>query len=281
MSESPAALLKRLPRYLYRGSLKRALVATGLSAHLKRAYFRLYFALSGGTETVEFGDESATFEVTSYEEYHVVNVAGGAERPVIEALREELEPGDVFYDVGANVGTYTCVVGKAIDGGQVVAFEPYGPNRQRIRRNAELNRVDVDVLPVALSSTAGRVQLHVLDSTAPGTQESSIDPAYADTDRSVSVVDVDAVTGDSLVEEGRIPPPNVVKIDVEGAGPSVIDGLEATLAYEDCRVLCVEPHGNHETLVERIRDLGFRVDHVTLAGERSTESPTILARKPT
>src|SRR5215218_2287703 len=67
-------------------------------------------------------------------------VRGTLEPPVQEALRRLLAPGDVFYDVGANVGFFTLVGARLVgEGGRVVAFEPVPWCAHAVGRNIELN----------------------------------------------------------------------------------------------------------------------------------------------
>jgi FkbM family methyltransferase len=272
-------LLELLPRYLYRGRGKRLLRSTGLVPLLKRVYFELYSRTSGGAKSVRIGDHDATFELSSYEEYHVVKVAEEGERPLLSRLLRRVRPDDVFYDVGANVGTFTCLVGQALPDGRVVAFEPYPPNAERLCENAARNGVDATVVPVALSDCSGEVALSVVDSTNPGTQESSIDAEYPERRRTVTSLPVRVETGDSLVREERLPPPTVMKVDTEGSAPSVLRGFAETLSGEGCRLVCVEPHGNRPAIEEILRGYGYEIDHVTLAGGRLDEDPTVLAVK--
>lgn len=251
----------------------------GVVPVLKRAYFEVYRRASGDLRSVAVGGHRATFDVSTYEEYHVVRVADEAERPVLSRLLAHVESGDVFYDVGANVGTFTCLVGRALPRGQVVAFEPYPPNVERLRVNAARNGVDATVLPLALSAERGEEGLAVVDSTNPGTQESSIDSEYPERSRTVSTVPVRVETGDAVVREFGLPPPNVVKIDAEGAGPQVIRGFTEALRREDCRIVCVEPHGNREEVEAALSGLGFGIDHVRLGGGRREEDPTVFGIK--
>ena len=58
-----------------------------------------------------------------------------------ETLRwlTRLAPGDVMYDVGANVGMYSIVAAK-VHGAQVFAFEPEGQNYATLYKNIAWNR---------------------------------------------------------------------------------------------------------------------------------------------
>lgn len=73
------------------------------------------------------------------------------ERPVLEDLLQSLKPDDVFYDIGANVGTYTCFAASKLGPNAVVAFEPERKSATRLRENLDLNALDAQVVENALS----------------------------------------------------------------------------------------------------------------------------------
>ena len=51
--------------------------------------------------------------------------SGSNELPVQEAIKNLLRPGEVFYDIGANVGFFTIIAGRLVGPtGSIVAFEP-------------------------------------------------------------------------------------------------------------------------------------------------------------
>ena len=49
---------------------------------------------------------------------------------------------DVFIDVGANIGLYTCVLGRAHAARKLLAFEPDGRNFARLSENIARNGLD-------------------------------------------------------------------------------------------------------------------------------------------
>ena len=70
-------------------------------------------------------------------------------------IEDRLKPGDVFYDIGANVGPYSLIAAKATGGqAQIFAFEPSPASFRDLTRNIELNGCtdSVTPLPVALWS---------------------------------------------------------------------------------------------------------------------------------
>ncbi len=150
--------------------------------------------------------------------------AGDVEVPVQEAIASAMRPGAVFYDIGANVGFFTLVAAGAVQGrGTFVAFEARADVADRLAQNMALNDLDVSVWPVAVSDRSGPIELLVAEHPGGATIES---------DKAVDTVDtarIEAVTIDELVDDGRLPAPDLVKIDVEGAEPAVIRGMTNTL----------------------------------------------------
>ncbi len=64
-------------------------------------------------------------------------------RALQEAVRKLVKPGEVIYDVGANIGYISLLLAKAAgETGRVYAFEALPENAERWRRNIELNGLD-------------------------------------------------------------------------------------------------------------------------------------------
>ncbi len=131
---------------------------------------------------------------------------------------------DVFVDVGANLGYYTCLASQ--HGKKVVAFEPQPQNIKCLLRNLMANGYveQVEVFPLALSNKPGLLTLY----GASGPSASLIKgwagyPASFEQLIPVSTLDV--------VLSTRFPEKQLfVKIDVEGAEYQVLAGAQATLS---------------------------------------------------
>ena len=74
-----------------------------------------------------------------------------------------LEPGDLFFDIGGNIGNHTLVARSC--GATVHAFEPVPRLAERIRQNAQLNRATnrLTVVEAAAGAEAGKAQIHIND----------------------------------------------------------------------------------------------------------------------
>jgi FkbM family methyltransferase len=126
----------------------------------------------------------------------------------------------VFWDVGANVGLYSTLFGLKYPNSKIVAFEPNLGIHQLLNQNFYLNGlINYRIVEYALSNRLGTGDLL--------TQESRAGAGKLDLDSSnnkgngIFLV----TTGDEFL---RLHPeliPNLIKIDVEGHEPEVIDGM--------------------------------------------------------
>lgn len=211
------------------------------------AYCLTRIAISGRESDVQIGETTARFGLSTRTEYRRAKDLGG-ERAVIEALLSELTGSETVWDIGACIGTYTCPVASILTTGCVVGFEPETTNRSRLRLNLEQNAstTNWEIAPVALS-----------DDNATSTLSSEFVAAgaghhYLSSGKSGTTVETRR--GDSLIEKTEYPPPDVVKIDVQGAELDVLRGLKRTL--DNVRTLYLEIHskkcGRYGTTAEEI-----------------------------
>lgn len=279
---SPAALrataglqLNRLAHRLYTERVQAALHRTGLYAPLYGGFQRvLGWLYSPDVLTIEVAGAAARVHMADDGEILSNLHTLRKERDMLEDFVASIEPGDVVWDVGANLGVFSVLAAAEAD--KVVAFEPYPPNAKRLADNSRLSEVEESVRIVAnpLGSTVDTVQLGY-DRAERGTQTPTTE--CRDGQRSIPVRQL---TGDDLVNgevaDAHLPPysaPSVIKIDVEGAELDVIHGLQENLAEGECRLIYVEDHstlwggdGAVEELRGRLDAFGFEVDVVATSG---------------
>lgn len=170
-------------------------------------------------------------------------------------LLHVLRPGDLFGDVGANVGSYTLLA-SVVAGARVICFEPVPETFQRLMDNLRLNRLEriVEARNQAVGAGPGTLQFTVDRNTmnrpiAPG--------EVVNQGCDVPVVTLDSVFHDQV--------PQMLKIDVEGYETAVIDGADATLADPRLHSVVMELGGagqlygfDESRLLLRLRDYGFQ-----------------------
>jgi FkbM family methyltransferase len=193
--------------------------------------------------------------------------AGEYEPEVTRRLMHELRPDDVFYDIGANVGYYTCAALKH-GVGRVMAFEPDPLTASVLRLNLRLNgaaEAACQVLEIALGSAATNAVFH--RSHVSNSGRSGFHAVDA-----VASFEVRIETVDSLLAAGRIPAPTVMKIDVEGHEHEVLRGASRLLHCFPPRLIVLEaPHdllaGPAYPLRACLEECGYAIAHLPrLAG---------------
>lgn len=148
------------------------------------------------------------------------------ETPEARWVRRLLRPGDHVLDVGANVGFFTLLAAHEVGPqGRVLAFEPVPHNIAVLRRNLEINGVTcVEVRPAAAGAHDGEISIGL---DHPDPDETGVSGHYTEGgSRDAITVPVVTVDGALAAEAPRL---RLAKIDVEGAEPRVLAGMERTL----------------------------------------------------
>lgn len=166
------------------------------------------------------------------------------------ALRLLLKSGDVVYDIGANVGFYTILASVLVgEGGHVNSFEPSPDNLRDLKRHIQINGItNCTVFETAVSSADG---------------ESGFDPtANRSTGRLAGTgsLRVRTVTLDSLVRSEKLRPPNLIKVDIEGAERDCLVGAAATIK-QFRPIIFLATHGSevHAACVELLLGWNYRL----------------------
>jgi FkbM family methyltransferase len=165
------------------------------------------------------------------------------EPETIRWIEEYVRPGDVLYDVGANVGAYSLIAAKHCGGNvRVLAFEPSFASYAELCCNVVLNNCETSVIPhaICLTEAPGPV-VFAHSSLEPGSalhlaggreEMSGVAAAYRQETLGLSV--------DVLVTQLGFPVPNHMKIDVDGTELNVLRGAAGTLDSERVRTIQVE-----------------------------------------
>ncbi len=166
----------------------------------------------------------------------VAMAVGLYELDTARLIHRLLKPNSWFVDVGANLGYFTLLAAKwTAPAGKVDAFEPDPINRQRLEQHLKQNNLSdrVRIHPIAASSQAGDVELTHPQSAGTNHGMASI---YKSLTGEGTTYKVPTARLDKTIEGT----PDLIKIDVEGAELSVIEGMEKILRSSNPPKIIIE-----------------------------------------
>lgn len=180
---------------------------------------------------------------------------------------QHLQPGDVYVDVGANIGYYTLIAAQRVGPqGKVIAYEPDADNFELLQRNVALNHLSqVQVFPYALYDQ--NVEGHLFLSDNNFGDHRIYSAADSRNSRAIRLINGDEHLG-QLIDRM-----DFLKIDTQGAEFFVVNGLRQIIAknrrhlrlmLEFCPFGIRHSGGNGHELLRLLDELGLQyaiVDH--------------------
>jgi len=154
-----------------------------------------------------------------------------------------LRPGDLFVDVGANIGSFT-VLASAVCGAETIAIEPDPVTIGWLQKNIAANNIGKAVTTV--EAAVGREQGEVNFTVGLDTVNQVADARHQNT-RKVRVVRLDDLLS------GRSPA--FIKLDVEGYEAEVVGGATETLRNPS--LLAIETESRDAEVLSTLRNAGF------------------------
>jgi FkbM family methyltransferase len=154
-----------------------------------------------------------------------------------------LRPHDLFFDIGANVGSYT-VLASGVCKATTWAFEPDPITVSRLQRNIAINKLQnlVAVHSIALGRDERNVPFTIGRDT-----ENKIAENYQPNVRVICQKPLDSLLTGSW--------PVMIKMDVEGYEPNVLEGAQGLLRNNALKV--IESETVSEEMQRTLHDAGF------------------------
>jgi FkbM family methyltransferase len=169
----------------------------------------------------------------------------------------------VFWDVGANIGFYSLLILSTDETATAVLFEPDPDNCALIRRTLSDGRIaQARLIEAAAGATDGTAAFFAdrvsgLTGSLQPEAEAFVRRNYAAAPRRLDVL---TVRLDSLLAGADpLPPPTVIKIDVEGAEDDVIEGAAEILSRHAPLIVFESFAGPEGTTVRALEARGYRV----------------------
>ena len=203
----------------------------------------------------------------------VVTDRDWSEKKALEAMVAFLKPGDVAFDVGANLGLYSVTLAKRVgEQGRVFSFEPRRSTFQNLQANVQLNELkNVVCFQKALGEQAASLPIYTFPeepwcSSLLGGQEKVLG-------KTPGVETVEVEVGDAFRRAHDLPVPRAIKIDVEGFEYAVMRGLAETLGDARCQFVGCEVHPHLlpsgitlQKVMDLLRSFGFSRINVSPCG---------------
>src|SRR6266851_4538124 len=157
---------------------------------------------------------------------------GAFEKSTALALRKLVRPGDLVFDIGANIGAHTLGLAQSVGPtGRVFAFEPTDYAFAKLKRNLALNpELEAQSLPqqILLAAENDAPCQPEIYASWPLKTDASVHPKHRG--RLVTTLGASVETLDGFVERQGIDRLNLIKIDVDGHEYPVLKGGFKTLA---------------------------------------------------
>ena len=166
---------------------------------------------------------------------------GDYEKPEIDYISQYLKPGNVFVDIGANIGLFSLNASKIVgDKGKVISFEAFSSNYRQFKNNIEINNF----------------KNIISENKAISNQNSTVEILYNEGDHNIGMASsflkhftskeiVESITLDDYASNNSIEKIDLIKIDIEGGEYNAILGMTKILSDSKPQVLI---EINHQTL---------------------------------
>ena len=198
-----------------------------------KLFFRLRKRLIRNVEIIN-GSSRYRFQCKSIPEFSRCMKMFIKEPGTCNWIKQEVRPGEIFYDIGANIGVYTVLAANcAGENGRVFAFEPHCPSFSRLLDNIRVNNLEHIVTPCnfALHDQPGFFPFNYFSGEAASSQsqiESASGESKLEFQPEISGLKYSASI-DSLIATKKFPPPHHIKIDVDGNEFAILRGMSALM----------------------------------------------------
>jgi FkbM family methyltransferase len=172
-------------------------------------------------------------------------------------LLHYLRAGDLFGDIGANIGSYT-ILAAGVTGASCIAVEPIPASFEILKKNLGINGIAHKVNAKNLGIGSHRSVLNFTKSLDTVNHVIPVEPNAGNDTISVACIPLnDLLQGESI--------PSLMKIDVEGFEQEVINGASDALMSDTMQALIIELNGsggrygyNEEGIHRQLLGYGFK-----------------------
>lgn len=158
---------------------------------------------------------------------------GDYEKPEIDYLYETLKSGDIFVDIGANIGLFSLNASNIVgESGHVFGFEAYGSNHGQFEANIDVNNFqNITAEKIAISDKKNFIDILYHD------KDKNIGMASAYLKDYTSKESVKCVSLDSYFADNKVDKVDLVKIDIEGGEYDALLGMSKIMSELKPKIL--------------------------------------------
>lgn len=182
-----------------------------------------------------------------------------------EGIKKLVQTGWVIYDVGANIGYFTLMFKRLVgENGVVFAFEPLPKNLERLEENLAINGLTshVKVHPYAVIDESKEVQFLIGSSGAMGKAIGSAGRENQELYK--ESIRVPGIALDDFIFKQKNPPPQAIKMDIEGGETLAIKGM-SRLLVDFKPFVFLELHGEEAAIEiwKALKEFGYRIHRIS------------------
>ncbi|MBM4133129.1 MAG: FkbM family methyltransferase [Nitrospira sp.] len=228
---------------------------------IRRAGRRLARLLRG-VKTCQVRGLTIKVGVASEVEQYRADSYASKEPETLDWLDQNLHEGDVFVDIGANIGLYSLYAAKRRPTSKIFAIEPESQNFSRLCRNIVLNECSNIVpcnFPMAERHEFNLFYVSTFEEGAALHSFGGVSRFQADSSPAVLTQGAVSLSLDLLIEEYGWPYPALIKIDVDGLEAKILAGARRVLESGQVRTVLIEfNYGDAVSIDELEREFARR-----------------------
>ena len=188
------------------------------------------------------------------------------EAEVRKYINNYLNNGDVFFDIGANIGVFSIYAGKRHDKLEIYSFEPEYSNLHYLKENVVKNDLmdRINIYSVAVSDQDAISMLNIQDLTPGAAVHTESKEDIELTDEGYKVIwreGIATITLDRFCTDQNVIP-NAIKIDTDGNEAKILSGATKVLNNSKLRSIVLELPPDPESsrlCVEMLESSGFKL----------------------
>lgn len=176
-------------------------------------------------------------------------------------VAKNLNSGEIFIDVGANIGAISFLGSKIVGkSGKVYAFEPEEKNLHIFQKNISFNNLNnINLVPLACTEKSGFATFNISKNSGEHSLGETISPSNI-----IKSIKIKTISLDDFTKKNNINKIKLIKIDVEGQELSVLRGAKSILKKASPKLLfeCWDKN-KFEAIAKLLDSYNYKIKKVT------------------